>query len=408
MAAAEEAYKKSLALDPNQKAAAQNLARLHLRQNRAREAIEFFESLRSQAKPTGAIHDALATLFVETGRVEDAIASAKAALKIDEMDTAAMSLLAQAYFLQERHELALLVLGNALAISPGDPVLANQQGVVLLAQGKRQEARTLFQKAADAQSDFPEAQSNLGALLLAAQNFRAAAEHLELALKYAPDFVEARINLASAYRGLGDFAKAKSLYEQALREKPELAPDIEFNLGILHLDARDTGMPLLEQLEKAKAHLNTAQELRGDELTETYLKDADKEIAREKRRLAREERNRLREEKRKAEEAAAQAAAEVEAQAAAQAGEQVAPEAEGSAPQSEASAESGAAPVSEGETAVSDDSRVSGEGVDGAGDGQSGATADATLTEVGNLPGTADEEGQGTPADSAVTEEEAR
>ncbi|MBQ4333775.1 MAG: tetratricopeptide repeat protein, partial [Myxococcaceae bacterium] len=214
MAAAEEAYKKSLALDPSQKAAAQNLARLNLRQNRARESIAFFESLRSQMKPTGAIHDALATLFVETGRVEEAIASAKAALKIDEMDTAAMSLLAQAYFLQERHELALLVLGNALAISPGDPVLANQQGVVLLAQGKRQEARTLFQKAADAQSDFPEAQSNLGALLLAAQNFRAAAEHLELALKYAPDFVEARINLASAYRGLGDFAKAKALYEQ--------------------------------------------------------------------------------------------------------------------------------------------------------------------------------------------------
>ena len=292
---AEKHYASCLGLDPAHRSAALNLARLFIRQRRADEGIRFFEKRLSSAAPTPALHDALAFLFAQTDRHKESIAAARAALKLDEMDTEAMGTLAGVYAAQKRFELAQLVLGNALAIAPDDPVLANQQGLLMIAQGKNQEARAFFQKAAEGRRDYPEAHNNFGASLLSAQNFPEAVEHLELALRYAPDFSEARINLASAYRGMGDFAKARELYLQALKDSPEMAADIEFNLGLLFLDARDTGLDLTEQLNEAKEHLSASEKLRHDENIAVYLKDADKALAKEKRRLEREERKRQKE-----------------------------------------------------------------------------------------------------------------
>lgn len=294
--AAEAAYVKCLGLDRNMKAAAQNLAKLHLRGGTADEGERILRDMAKASEPSAAILGALALLDVETGRIEAAIADARAALKIDEMDVATMVTLSRAYAAQNRLELAALVLGNASGIAPDSPLVANQMGVLMLRQDRKQAARDYFKKAAEAQADFPEAHANYGAALMAAQNFAEAAEHLELALKYAPDLTSARVNLASAYRGMGDFQRAKELYQKAREDAPELAADIEFNLGILYLDGQNTGLAMLDQLTQAEEHLNASEALRHDDLIAEYLKVAKKRVDKEKRRLAREEKKRQKEE----------------------------------------------------------------------------------------------------------------
>ena len=222
-------------------------------------------------------------------------------LKADEQNVRAMQLLAQGYYLQGKYELCRLVLENARAVDPNDPVTHNALGTVLLKLKQRSAAVESFKTAASLRPDFAEAHSNFGAMLVESGDYDGAVKELELAVGAAPTLLPARMNLGNAYRGKLDVPRAKEQYEKVVAIDPTLA-DTYYNLAILHLDSDVPGVDTIDRYNKAIAYFTTYKEKGGqDERVEQYLKDAAKGIDREQRRREREKKDQLRKAEKEAE-----------------------------------------------------------------------------------------------------------
>ncbi|MHB8873951.1 MAG: tetratricopeptide repeat protein, partial [Myxococcaceae bacterium] len=218
---AEGAYKKAIALKPDQALAWDYLTRLYCRSGRAPE-IEGQLRTGIQDHPAAlGLRTALVYSLIYQGKFEPASSEAKKVLKADERNVKAMQLLAQVYYREKKNELAKMVLENARAIDPNDAATQNELGLVNLALKARTQALENFRQAATLKPDFAEAKNNYGALLNESQDYDGAVRELEGAVNAAPDFIAARLNLGNAYRGKQEFAKAISQYKQVLRLKPE-------------------------------------------------------------------------------------------------------------------------------------------------------------------------------------------
>jgi len=341
---AEAAYEQALTAQPDFAQAGQNLARLWIRKGQLEPAEK---ALRERlAKADGvALRVALSEVLLAGGKLDQAEAECRTALKADEKNVPAMVVLATTYGRKKRFELAKMVLENARQVDPADPTVFNRLGFVELALGNRPQALEQFRVAAALRPDYPEAHANYGALLADADDFAGAAAELELAVKYAPRSAGGWLNLGNAYRGLQQFEKAEQAYRKALELEPGLN-DAHFDLAVLFLDVEKPGLPTLQRFEQGLAEFDLFEKGGGQEpRVAAYRKDAAREIDREKKRLAREEKDRARKEaeaKRKADEEAkaraeaeaeaAKAKAEADARAAAEAPQAAAPTAPAPAP----------------------------------------------------------------------------
>ncbi len=291
--AAEDAYLEALKVEPDQEIAWDYLTRLRCRAGRVPEA-EAFARRATGARPTAVgPRIALAYTLLQQAKYDAAAAEAKRALKEDERNVRAMQLLSQVYFRQGRYELAAMVLENARAIHPYDPVVLNSIGLVSLQLGSKVQAMEAFKQAVRLQPDYAEANSNYGALLNEAQDYDAAVQVLEAAVASAPNLPSARLNLGNAYRGRGELPKAVAQYEKVLQLRPDWA-DTYYNLAILHLDQEVPGLETIPRLQKSLGYFAQYRAKGGkDERVEQYLKDANRGIEREQRRLERLERDKL-------------------------------------------------------------------------------------------------------------------
>jgi len=295
------------------------LARLLVRTKRTAEAEQLLRGAAQQQPEDIGPRNALTWVLLETNRLPEAEAESKKVLKADEQNVRAMQLLAQGYYRQGKYELCRLVLENARAVDPKDPVTHNALGTVLLKLKQRAAALDSFKTAASLRPDFAEAHSNFGAMLVESGDYDGAVKELEQAVSAAPELLPARMNLGNAYRGKLELAKAKEQYEKVVALDPTLA-DTYYNLAILHLDSDVPGMDTIDRYNKAIAYFTTYKEKGGaDDRVEQYLKDAAKGIDREQRRREREKKDQLRKAEKEAADAKKQAEAAAQADAAAQA-----------------------------------------------------------------------------------------
>jgi tetratricopeptide (TPR) repeat protein len=327
---AEEMYRRGAQCTPDPPEAWEYLARLLVRQGRAAQAGQLLRGRLQQSPEAHGARNALTWVLLEEKHLPEAEAEAKKVLKVDEQNVRAMQLLAQCYFRQGKYELSRLVLENARAIDPQDPVTHNALGTVLLKLKQRPAALESFKTAASLRPDFAEAHSNFGAMLVENGDFDGAVKELESAVGAAPDMLGARLNLGNAYRGKLELAKAKEQYDKVVARDPTL-PDTYYNLAILHLDSEVPGVDTIERYKQAIAYFTTYKQKGGtDERVEQYLKDAAKGIDREQRRREREKKDQLRKAQQAEKDAAA---AQKPAEAAADTGKSAVPPAtETSAP----------------------------------------------------------------------------
>jgi tetratricopeptide (TPR) repeat protein len=309
---AESSYRRAAQCTPDPPESWDYLARLLVRTRRAPEAEALMRGAVQQQPGDLGARNALTWVLLETNRLPEAEAESKKILKADEQNVRAMQLLAQGYYRQGKYELCRLVLENARAVDPSDPVTHNALGTVQLKLKQRQAALESFKTAASLRSDFAEAHTNFGAMLVESGDYDGAIRELEQAVSAAPELLPARMNLGNAYRGKLELDKAKQQYEKVVALDPTLA-DTYYNLAILHLDSDVPGMDTIDRYNKAIAYFTTYKEKGGaDERVEQYLKDAAKGIDREQRRRDREKKDQLR----KAEKEAAEAKKQAEAAAA--------------------------------------------------------------------------------------------
>ena len=134
-------------------------------------------------------------------------------------------------------------------------ITLNSLGLVLIDQGRLEEASRSFTEAVRLNPRFAEAQSNCGNALAGEGRYREAIEHYDAALGLDPLLTDAHVGLAGALVRTGQPATAVAHYRQALQAEPSLA-EARSGLG--------AALTLLGQDSDAMTELTEALRLRPD------------------------------------------------------------------------------------------------------------------------------------------------
>ncbi|HEY2465865.1 MAG TPA: tetratricopeptide repeat protein [Steroidobacteraceae bacterium] len=129
-----------------------------------------------------------------------------------------------------RNDVAVDLIGRAIAQNGRVPAYHNNLGNALKAQGKLQEAAACYAGALVHKPNHVGALFNLGLVLQMQGKLEEAAATYQRALSYKPDYAEALGNLGNTLRALGKLEEAVACYGRALRYQPAYA-EVHSNLG---------------------------------------------------------------------------------------------------------------------------------------------------------------------------------
>ncbi len=119
---------------------------------------------------------------------------------------------------------------HTLEVTRGNPVINNDLGVALAAQGKLDQAIAQYAEALRLSPGDAEAHDNLGNALAAQGKLDQAVAHYAVALRLKPDLAKAHNNLGLALAKQGRLDQAMAQYAEALRLDPDFA-EVHYNLG---------------------------------------------------------------------------------------------------------------------------------------------------------------------------------
>jgi len=144
---------------------------------------------------------------------------------------------------------------HTLACTSDNAIAFNYLGLVLLQEGRPEEAMTNFQNALQIQPYYATAQYNLGTALVQQGLLDEAISHFQKALEMKPDYADADNNLGNAFLQKGNVDDAISHLQQALQLKPNYA-EAQYNLGNALLQKNNVG--------EAIAHYQQALQIKPD------------------------------------------------------------------------------------------------------------------------------------------------
>lgn len=253
---ARRAWIRATEVEPGYARAWVNLGVLNARNGRPDLALASYQSGLRYAPEALELHAAAVGALREQRRHEEAIAQARAAMKINSKDIRIYNELALVYLDTNKLDLARFVLEKALSEiegAAGDAQLHASLGQVFYRQGYPGNALESFKKALDIDPMQATALQFLGSYHLDNRAYADAAPLWERVCGLMPSEAGPRLNLGIAYRGLGRYEDAKRSYEEALRLDPK-NPEPYRNLAVLYGDymkAYDAAVQALEDYRKA-------------------------------------------------------------------------------------------------------------------------------------------------------------
>ena len=159
-----------------------------------------------------------------------------------------------------RADVAVDLIGRAIAINPRTADYYCNLGEIYRRSGRLDEAISSFRRAIELRPDYVMAYSNLGVALRDAQKPNEAIEAFRRAIELGGNFAELYGNLGNALRDNGQLDAAIAAYEQAIVLKPNYAMGFN-NLGVALRDKK--------RLPEAAAAIRRAIELEPND-TETH------------------------------------------------------------------------------------------------------------------------------------------
>ncbi|MGX6603407.1 tetratricopeptide repeat protein [Micromonosporaceae bacterium Da 78-11] len=166
----------------------------------------------------------LARARLELGQLDQALAAARSALRVDPLGLESLYWVSAAYTALGRHDLAIAAATTACAEDPGNPRLAERRGRALLAAGRTAEAEVSLRSAVEFAHYDPGLHVAHGIALFAAGRPLSAREAYGRALLLDPTHVRARTELrrlshaersvvdaASLVRVTDDFAESQRI-----------------------------------------------------------------------------------------------------------------------------------------------------------------------------------------------------
>jgi tetratricopeptide (TPR) repeat protein len=141
-------------------------------------------------------HDAVAALYLDAGRLDEAIAEFNESLRLNPDSAPTHYNLGYALSARGRRADAIAAFGAALAIDPDYAQAHNNLGALLQVSGRDAEARAHFERAVALRPDNVEARANLGQLLSNRGELAAAARQFAAVIALRPEHVQALAGLA--------------------------------------------------------------------------------------------------------------------------------------------------------------------------------------------------------------------
>ncbi len=166
----------------------------------------------------------------QAGQLAEAERRYREILAIDPNQIDALHLLGVVAHQAGRSDLALDLIGKAIALNGRNPAFHNNIGLAFDALARTDDAVSHYRRAITLNPDYVDAHNNLGAALLAQGKSIEAAASYSQALALRPDFAEAHNNLGNALREQGKLDEAVASYSRALALKPGFA-EVHNNLG---------------------------------------------------------------------------------------------------------------------------------------------------------------------------------
>ncbi len=275
--AAEAAAKSAGAPQTDPRAAASFAAGLaHHQSGRLAQAEMLYrETLALQSDHADALH-LLGVIASQVGRHDVAVDLIGRAIASDPFNSVYHSNQGLALASLQRFEGALASYERALSLRPGNAEVLYNRGNAFLALARPKDALEAYERAILARPDYAEALCNRGAALMALGRNDDALASYERALAVAPDFGEALSNRGNALKALGRLDEALASYDRALTVRYDDAQAL-FNRGVILHELRRFDLAL-ESYDRALAlHPDHVEALlnRGDALRQLgRLEDA--------------------------------------------------------------------------------------------------------------------------------------
>ena len=165
-------------------------------------------------------HNALGAALLEKGRLDEAAAHFREALRIRPAYPDAAANMGDVMLRQGKPEAALEYYRESLRAAPAAPDVLNKMGLALFAAGSRTEAEAMFRAAVAADPRFPEARYNLANVLLDVSMLDEAIAQYGEALRARPRYADAHNNLGIALARKGMIGEAAVHFREALRLDP--------------------------------------------------------------------------------------------------------------------------------------------------------------------------------------------
>jgi protein O-GlcNAc transferase len=229
---AEALYRRVLAIDPARGEGHVRLANLLEGRGRLEEAVASWrEAIRLMPDRQAQLHNRLGNTLAALNHLDQALTEYDHALRSNPRSAVAQYNLAHLLNRLGRLEEAAERYRRAIALEPGFAAAHNNLGHVLNRLGRHEEAARCCREALRLRPGDPAAQNNLGNALAGLARFEEAEACYREALRLKPDLPETQRNLGDALSSLRRFEEAVSCYREALRRRPELA-DAWNNLGV--------------------------------------------------------------------------------------------------------------------------------------------------------------------------------
>jgi tetratricopeptide (TPR) repeat protein len=167
---------------------------------------------------------------------------------------------------------AIACFRRAIALNPRHIEAQNNLGNALKAKGLLDEAIVCFQDALRQRPDYAEAYSNLGNVLQEQENFDEAVACYRRAAELKPEIAEVHHNLANALQAQGNLDEAVVSFQRALALKPGLLETLN-NLGTAYQELRRLdeaidfyrrALALAPDYARSRMNLSQIMLLRGD------------------------------------------------------------------------------------------------------------------------------------------------
>jgi protein O-GlcNAc transferase len=189
------------------------------------------------------------------GRLADAERQYRGVLALDARHAESLHRLGLIAYQEGRHEIAVDLIGRAIAIDPMAAAYHCNLGSALKAQGRLDQAAACYERALELNSGDTVARNNLGNVLKAQGKFTAAVACYEHVIALKPDDAEVHNNLGNALFAQGKFEGAVERYKQAIALRPNY-PEVHYNLA--------NALKELDLLDEAVEWFKRALELNPD------------------------------------------------------------------------------------------------------------------------------------------------